>query len=368
MEIKTKKDYQEELIRNKKFLGAMEKLAPGTNLREGIDYIVQAGTGGLIILGYPDNQKNLFEIGFKIESDFISFKLYELAKMDGGIVINKDATKILYGNTHFHPSIAIPSQETGTRHRVAERMAKQTGELVIAISQKRHLVTIYLDNIRYTLKDLPELLSEAQQAMQTYENYKKKLHEKLYELSVMEFKDMTTFQDVTTTIARYMRLKLVEKEVERYILELGIEGRLLRMRLREQVSETIESSFLAMDFCAANKLSKLNKIEEALDFLAYSGQLNNVSIAEALGFEITLKQLEDPISSRAYRIMSKIQKLSPQIIDNIVKTFSSLPKLLSASIDELTKIEGIGDVRATMIKEGLQKLKNQYLFDTHRGY
>ncbi|HDS08711.1 MAG TPA: DNA integrity scanning protein DisA [Firmicutes bacterium] len=366
MDTKTRKEYTEERETKQKFVTALEKLAPGTQLRAGIDYIVQAGTGGLIILGYPENQKNLFEIGFTIETDFSPFKLYELAKMDGGIVINEEATRILYGNTHFHPSIAIPSMETGTRHRVAERMAKQTGLLVIAISQKRHLVTIYIENLRYTLKDLPELLSEAQQAMQTYENYKKKLQEKLFDLSVMEFKDMTTYHDVANTISRHLRLKQVEEEVERYILELGIEGRLLRMRLREQVNETLESSFLVRDFATTDKINKLKDIEEDLNTLAYTGQMNNLSIIENLGYEITIKQLDDPVYSRGYRILSKIQKLPPPIIENLVKTYNSLTKLLSASIDELTKIEGIGEVRATMIKEGLQKLKNQYLFEGMR--
>lgn len=113
-------------------------VAPGTPLREGLDNIINARIGALIVLG---NTKEVLDIvhggGFYINCEYTPSNIYELAKMDGAIILSTDLKRIIYANSQLLPCHHIHSKETGTRHKTAERVAKQTNTLVISISQKK---------------------------------------------------------------------------------------------------------------------------------------------------------------------------------------------------------------------------------------
>ena len=207
----------------------LKLIAPGTPIRDGLENILRAKTGALLLI--TDNNdiiKKVVDGGFTINEDYTSSKLYELAKMDGAIVLSGDLRKILFANAQL-----IPSHETGTRHRTAERTAKQTGELVISISQRRNIITVFKGNDRYILENTDTVLNKANQAIQTLEKYKKVFDSKLNILNEYEFNDIVTLQNVIVAIQRAEMVMRIADEIEENIYELGNDGRLVRMQLEE---------------------------------------------------------------------------------------------------------------------------------------
>ena len=199
----------------------LKQIAPGTEIREGLENILKARTGALLLI--TDNNEVIKEVvdgGFYINEEYTSSKLYELAKMDGAIVLSGDFKKIISANAQLIPSHTIPTVETGTRHRTAERTAKQTGELVISISQRRNIITIFKNNERYILEDTDIVLSKANQAIQTLERYKKVFDNKLSILNEYEFNDIVTLDNVITAIQRAEMVMQIVKEIENQIFEL----------------------------------------------------------------------------------------------------------------------------------------------------
>lgn len=210
----------EEIKEEEILIEILKIIAPGTKFREGLDNILKAKTGALIIIGDSKEVMDLVDGGFKIDEDYTPARLYELAKMDGAIILSKDFKKILLANTQIIPSSRIPTEETGTRHRTAERTAKQTGELVISISQRRNIITVFKGDFRYVVEDTSNVISKANQALQTLENYKKVFDSKLKILNEYEFNDIVTLDNVITCIQRAEMVMKVVKQVKRFIYEL----------------------------------------------------------------------------------------------------------------------------------------------------
>ena len=198
----------------------LKLIAPGTPLREGLDNILKAKTGALIIIGDSKEILDIADGGFKIDENYTPARLYELAKMDGAIILSKDLKRILLANTQIIPSSKIPTEETGTRHRTAERTAKQTGELVISISQRRNIITVFKGDFRYTIEDTAKIVTRANQALQTLENYKKVFDTKLKILNEYEFNDIVTLDNVITCIQRAEMVIKIAEQVEKSIVEL----------------------------------------------------------------------------------------------------------------------------------------------------
>ena len=185
----------------------LKLIAPGTPIREGLENILKAKTGALIVIGDTKDILDLVDGGFKIDVEYTSSRLYELAKMDGAIVLSADFKRILYANAQLIPSSNILTNETGTRHRTAERTAKQTGALVISISQRRNLITIFKGNSRYVLEDTSKVSAKANQALQTVEKYKKVFDSKLSLLNEYEFNDIVTLENVIIPASAFSLLK-----------------------------------------------------------------------------------------------------------------------------------------------------------------
>jgi len=344
----------------------LRRVAPGTPIYEGLENIIRARTGALIVIGDSDKVLSLCNGGFRLDTDFDPSSLYELAKMDGAIVLSSDMKRIVYANTQLVPDPDIPSSETGTRHRTAQRMAKQTGHLVIAISQRRNMITLYKDNLKYVMHDIGVVLAKANQALQTLENYKSVLNRVLSNLSVLEFENVVTLFEVVVVIQRMEMVRRVADEIERYICELGTEGRLVKMQLEElMVDVEDEGLYVINDYMVESKDRTAETVSEEISEWSSEDLLDLAMIGRALGYAGAMNTLDIPVTPRGYRILSKIPRLPYAVIENLVHRFGDLQSILRASIEELDEVEGIGEVRAKAIKEGLRRVREQLLLDRH---
>lgn len=358
---------KEDRIKEEGIVESIKILAPGTPLREGLENILRAKTGALIVIGDNEEVMNLVDGGFYINVDLSTAYLYELAKMDGAIILSSDAKKILYANTQLIPDPSIPSSETGIRHRTAERVARQTGLIVISISQRRNIITIYKGYSKYIVQDTNKILNKANQAIQTLEKYRKVLDQAMTNLSALEFEDLVTIQDVAIVLQRTEMVMRIVSEIEKYISELGNEGRLVSMQLEELLANVREDGqYVIEDYMVQDDQIDENTISRQIKNLSSEELLDLSNIGKILGYNGGLNGLLDtPISPRGYRILSKIPRLPLTIIQNVVHHFKDFQKILKASIENLDDVEGIGEVRARAIKEGLRRVQEQVLLDRH---
>jgi diadenylate cyclase len=343
----------------------LQLVAPGTPLREGIDNVLRANTGGLIVVGYNDKVKEIVDGGFSINCKYSPASLYELAKMDGAIILNEEAGKILFANTQLIPDTIIPSTETGIRHRTAERVARQTGNLVISISQRRNVITLYQGMIRYSLKEIGVILTKANQAIQTLEKYKVVFDQSVTNLGALEFEELVTFQEVTQVIHRIEMVLRIKNEIIKYVNELGVEGRLIRIQMEELVSNIEEEALLLIKDYMKDIENDPYQILRQLNKLSSEELFDESVIMKLLGFSAGINIQDETIHPRGYRILSKIPRLPAVIIENLTDAFENLPQILRASTDELDEVEGIGEIRAKKVKEGLKRIQEQLFVDRH---
>ena len=339
----------------------LKMIAPGTEIRAGIDNILKAKTGALIVIGDGKEIEQIVDGGFNINQDFTPARLYELAKMDGAIILSEDLKKIIYANVQLMPDFSISTTETGTRHRTAERVSKQTGKIVISISQRRGIITIYKDNLRHVLEDTERVTSKSNQALQTVERYRKVFDDKISLLTEYEFNDITTLNMVIESIQRAEMVMKVADEVQKSIYELGIEGRLLKMQL-EELTDGIEKEekLIIKDYA---ELKNPEKGFKNIRSLSYEELMKEQTIAKALGITDIDNYNDATVYTRGYRILSKVPRMPSNIVENIVKKFKSFQTLLSANIEELDEVDGIGEVRAKTIVQSLKRMQEQFVFD-----
>lgn len=340
-------------------------VAPGTPLREGIDNVLRAKTGGLIVLGYNNEMMSLVDGGFFINSEFSPAYLYELAKMDGAIILSEDAGRILYANTQLVPENTIESTETGIRHRTAQRVARQTGNLVISISQRRNVITLYQGEYRYALKDIGVILTKANQAIQTLEKYKSVLDQSMTNLGALEFEELVTFQEVSQVMHRIEMVLRIKSEILNYVNELGNEGRLISMQLEELVLNTEEeATLLVKDYMKDMKQDPWEVLKK-LKRLSNDELLDDQVIVKLFGHGKIINLAEHSVSPRGYRILNKIPRIPPVVVKNLMTQFQELPYIIRASIEELDEVDGIGEARAKKIKDGLTRIQEQLFIDRH---
>ncbi|HHU62144.1 MAG TPA: DNA integrity scanning protein DisA [Natronincola sp.] len=342
----------------------LDIMAPGTQLYDGLDSILKARTGALIVIGDCPEVLELVNGGFKIDSEMHPAALYELAKMDGAIVLSSDAKRILYANTQLTPDPMIPSYETGTRHRTAERVAKQTGQIVISISQRRNVISIYKENWKYILREVSVILSKANQALSTLEKYRSVFRQSLVNLSALEFEDLVTLTEVVTVLQRSQMVERIASEIERYVIQLGAEGRLVTMQLEELMADIKDEGFLVFKDYLVHGLNAEEHWRQIEEW--DSDDLLNLNfISKLLGYGSSITSLEQAVTPKGYRILAKIPRLPMPVIENLVKEFGDLSTIMDASIDQLDDVDGIGEVRAKAIKDGLRRLREQALVDSH---
>jgi len=356
---------QEDPRLDARLLASVGRIAPGTELRQAIDDIIRSREGALIVIGDPSDLSFLFSGGMRLDQAFTPQLLYELAKMDGAIIVNSSVTKLAYANVQLMPDPTIPSAETGTRHRTAERVAKQTDALVISISQQRETVTVFVGQTRYQLEPIADVLAKTNQALATLETYRTRLEQVLTRLTALEFQNAVMLDDVLVTVQRAELTTRMAEEIERACVELGEEGRLIRMQLEELVADVPdEKAALVYDYHADGGAERTRESLEALAALPYD-QLLEFELLAVLGYPATVNPLDHAVSPRGYRVLSHIPRLPDSVVRRVVSNLAGLEGIVRASQRELEAVEGVGTVRAREIREGLRRLQEHNLVDRY---
>src|SRR5436305_2482063 len=346
-------------------LTAISRIAPGTQLRQGIDDIIRAREGALIVIGEPAELAFLFSGGIQLDAAFTPQLLYELAKMDGATIVNAGIAKIAQANVQLMPGATIPSNETGTRHRTAERVARQTKALVISISQQRETVTVFTGENRYQLDPIADVLAKTNQALATLETYRQRLDHMLTRLTALEFQGAVMLDDVLVVLQRAELTTRMADYIERACTELGNEGRLIRMQLEEQVSEVpAEKAAIVFDYHAEGGVERVAESLEALAELPYQ-QLLEFELLAVLGYPATTNPLDHSVAPRGYRVLTHIPRIPEGVVQRLVAELGGLSGIVGASQRDLEGVDGVGAVRAREIREGLRPLQGHNLLDRY---
>jgi diadenylate cyclase len=344
-------------------------VAPGTQLRDGLERILRGNTGGLVVLGYDRGVEALCTGGFRLDVEFLSTRLRELAKMDGAIVLSDDLQRIVRASVHLVPDPTILTEESGTRHRTAERVAKQTGYPVISVSQSMRIIVLYVDGKRYVVDDSAAILSRANQALATLERYKLRLDEVAGTLSALEIEDLVTVRDVVAVSQRLQMVLRIATEIDDYVVELGTDGRLLSLQLEELMAGvTQERELIVRDYMPpphGRKPRTVDDILADLDSVSATELLDLAVIARVCGFGSNADVLDNAVSPRGYRLLARVPRLPSAVVDRLVDHFGGLQKLLAATIDDLQLVEGVGDTRARSVREGLSRLAESSILERY---
>jgi diadenylate cyclase len=357
---------EEDPRRDPKLLSAIARVAPGMELRQGIDDIIRSHEGALVVVGNPDELSFLYSGGIRLDQPFRAQLLFELAKMDGAIIVNESVTRLAYANVQLMPDPTIPSAETGTRHRTAERVAKQTGALVLSISQQRETVTLFVGSRRYALDPIATVLAKANQALAALDTYRQRLEQVLTRLTALEFQSAVMLDDVLVVVQRAEMTSRMVEEVERDCIELGSEGRLLRMQLDELIGRVPEEKAAVVhDYHASDDPSDAAAALQRLAGLPHGGLLELEALADLLGYPRGVNPLDHVVSPRGYRALGHIPRLPSGVIRRVVFGLDGLDAIMRASQRELESVEGVGSVRAREIREGLRRLQEHNLVDRY---
>ena len=344
----------------------MATVAPGTDLRSGLERILRGRTGALIVLGIDKVVESLSTGGFALEVPFTATGLRELAKMDGAIVLDKDATRILRAAVHLMPDPSIHTDEAGTRHRTADRVARQTGHPVISVSQSMGTVAVYVGDDRRVLEDSAAILSRANQALATLERYRMRLDEVSGALAALEIEDLVTVRDVAVVAQRLEMVLRIATEIEEYVLELGADGRLLSLQLDELVTGVdVERELVVRDYMPRGRRARTQaEILDQLSSLSSTELVDVGAVAKALG-QGGPENLDVGLSPRGHRLLAMVPRLPPTVVDRLIEHFQTLQKLLAASVDELQAVEGVGELRAQSVREGLSRLAESSILERY---
>jgi diadenylate cyclase len=352
----------DELLR-----AALAAVAPGTDLRDSLERILRGRTGALIVLGFDKVVDSICTGGFPIDIEFSATRLRELCKMDGAVVLDRDASRILRAATQLVPDSRIETTESGTRHRTAERVAKQTGYPIISVSQSMGVVALYVGGKRHVIEGSPRTLSRADQALQTLERYKSRLDEVTGTLSALEIEDLVTIRDVTAVLQRLEMVRRISAEIQDYVVELGTDGRLLSLQLEELIGGLGNDRELVIrDYLPATK-SDLT-FEQALENLEALNSVELLDLAagsRAVGFHVLGDGLDAPVSPLGYRLLTKVPRIPAAIVDRLVLHFQSLQRLLAAGIEDLMHVDGVGEGRARAVREGLSRLAESSILERY---
>lgn len=340
-------------------------VAPGGELRDGLERILRGRTGALIVLGYDRTVESICSGGFVLDVEFSATRLRELAKMDGAVVVERDLSRIVRAAVQLLPDATIETSESGTRHRTAERVAKQTGLPVISVSASMRIIALYVGSTRYVLEGSTTILSRANQALATLERYKSRLDEVSGTLSALEIEDLVTVRDVSAVVQRLEMVRRISDEIEGYVVELGTDGRLLTLQLDELVGGIGSDRELVIRDYVDTGRRDVPVVLEALAELNSTELLDIAHIARVLGLPGGGDALDAAAAPRGYRLLSRVPRLPATIVDRLVAHFGGLQKLLAASIDDLMAVEGVGEQRARAVREGLSRLAESSILERY---
>jgi diadenylate cyclase len=342
---------------DREFQDVLRLIAPGTELRTALARIINSKHGALIVVGDSPDVLALVNGGVELNCDFTAPMLFQVAKMDGAVVVSGDLSRIRFANVHLVPDPNIPTKEAGTRHRTAERVAKQTGKLVIAVSERMEIVTIYKDDWSHVILSVRVLISKASQALQTLEKYKIRLDQVSATLTALELEDLVTLHDAINVLQRAEMMERISDEIEVYLAELGTEGRLIQLQLEELMSGVKrEKRNVIRDYRVEAGGKSVEAVERSLSRLSDEELLQLTYLAQALGYSGAHDELDRAVSARGYRILDRIPRLPASVVEKLVKNFKSFKDIMMASEKVLDEVEGVGPARARAIKEGLRHI------------
>jgi len=344
---------------------ALSQVAPGRPLREGLDRIVKAKMGALIVLGDGPDVLNICSGGFLLDAAFSPQRLSELAKMDGAIIVAPDASRIARANVHLVPNPNVPTSETGTRHRTAERVARSIDVPVISVSEDMGVIAVYVGPFKHVLQEIPRLLARSNQALQTLERYKSRLDDVSSALSSLEVEDLVTLRDVAAVLQRNEMVRRISEEIDSYIVELGADARLVRLQLDELMGDVEDDRYYVIQDYLNEGPWQIDDALEALAELSTEELLDLRAVAATLHLPGGGADLDRPLQPRGFRLLAKVPRLPEGVIDHIIDRFGSLQKIMRATIDDLDDVEGVGEVRARAIKEGLSRLTETSILDRY---
>ena len=333
----------------------MKHVTPGKKLRDAIDNIAKGGVGALIVLGDTPKVLKIINGGFKIDCKFTPQKLVELCKMDGAIILSDDLKRIVYCNTLLVPDPSISTNETGTRHKAAERATKQTSKPVIAVSERRKTISLYYKNTRYTIRNTEEILNKAVETLRMLEKHKETLKELLFDLDVLEFANLATLQDVVLCIQRIEIMDKISETIKRYLIELGSEGNLVSILFKEVIKNlNKEREFLIKDYSRSSEFTTT-----ALPTLDIDELIEPANIVRLLLYS----NISDSVVPKGYRLLSKIS-ISKESKESLIEHFKNIQELFDAVENQTDKLKGtIGEKDTNKLIKELNNLKEQALVE-----
>ena len=333
---------------------ALQDIAPGTPLREGLERIQRSHTGGLIVLGVSPELEEMCSGGFDLDIEFTASRLRELCKMVGAVIIDPTDWRIRKANVQLFPDQSIPTDESGMRHRTAQRTAYQTHLPVLSVSASMRLISIYVGKYHHIVEEPEALLSRANLAVDTLDRYSQRLDEVLQTLTILEMRDSATVRDVATVMQRMEMIRRITSEINEYLEELGSEGRLLALQVDDLVRGSgSERALVLRDY--TRDASAVSTAEAALSELASDRLVDLAAIANVLGLGVyDPTDLDRTIQPRGVRALSLVPRLPWNVIKDITSHWENLADLREATVEDLQQIEGIGPYRAKLIRETLE--------------
>lgn len=347
---------------------ALKQISPGTPLRDGLERVLQARMGALIVLGDSHEVLSICSGGFLVDAEFSPQRLFELAKMDGAIVLSEDGSRIARANVHLVPDAIVPTSETGTRHRTAERVARSVDVSVFAVSEELSVITVYRGGYKNPISATPMLLSRANQGLATLERYRDRLSTVMATLDNLEIRNQVTFRDVISAIQRSEMVRRIEEEIEGYLIELGDQGRLISLQL-DELCYGVEAGYndVIQDYlgpCSPDELEKIKAYlstlaaDELLDFAVVGLGLQSMALPQGLlrryddgSDEATQAILGAWLEPRGMRMLGKLARIPEDVKIALIDHFDGLFPIIEASESDIASVDGVGPHWAKAVKD-----------------
>jgi len=351
---------------------ALAMVAPGQPLRDGLDRILRAKRGGLVVVGDGPGILSICSGGFLLDAEFSPQRLSELAKMDGAIILAADASRIARANVHLMPKATIPTSETGTRHRTAERVARSIDVPVMSVSAAMSVIAVYRNNHKHTIQPTGWLHDRTDQALATMQRFRTRFDVAVNNLSILEVEDTVSASDVVGMVQAAEMVLRIAEEVDGYLVELGEDGRLVGLQSAELMDGVARALHLVVrDYLVhpagkADRLVSVNRAIERLAKLSADELADPDRVAQILGFPVSLDTTESAVEPRGYRLLYRLPRFSDTIIERIVDRFVNLQQIMRASLADLEKVEGVGQARAHSVKDGLARLAEASIFERYQ--
>lgn len=349
-------------------LRSLAEVAPGSPLRDGIDRVLQSGRGGLIVIGDGPDVLNICSGGFLLDAAFTPQRLSELAKMDGAIILADDASRIARANVHLVPNPNVPTVETGTRHRTAERVARSLHVPVVAVSESRKEIQVYVGDQRHPLEPVSRLLDRSNQALQTLERYRNRLSTVTRKLTALEVEDLVTLRDVIEVLQRIEMVVRISQEIRRNLVELGSDGRLVHLQLEELMGGVVDDRRLIIrDYFNEDASFRIEEAMDALSDLDDEALFDEEVLTKTLHLAASVLDLDENLAPRGYRFLDRLPRLPPVIAERLVDDFGSLQQLLRAAPTDIEQVEGMSVSEARALKENVARVAESSILDRYQA-